>query len=682
MTPHIPSARLRGACRLLIGVAVLAAAALVGGRVPAVAADSGCGDLVVVFARGSGQRLAQREGTTFLSALSARLGGSVRATAYELGSATYGGARYPAVGVGVDSGDAFANLLDAGAFWTGNEGHRYRASVGSGVRELRAYLERRAQTCPAERVVLGGYSQGAQVVGDALPGISRELRDRITFVGLFGDPKLSLPEGRGIFPAACRGRALSPWRRGNASCYTDNGILDARTPYLPADVAARTGSWCDRDDPICNGNLGDFLRSTHSRYAQPGRAVDQAAGEAATAVRRALGDRPADPARSGAPDPGPARSGSPGPGPARSGAPGPVSYRPASPGPVSPLPPRPSAPLPSTQLSAAPGPASPGSASPGAASPGSASPGPASPAPVPPGSASSAGRAPTGRAAAALVIDEYWTSPGSPVTFDASASALPPTAVAAYRWDFDGDGRTDRTTRGPVVDHIYRAPFTGRARLRLSAADGAEALADAPVHVDRAGLTPRLPSGPSGVTVRAGHGADGAVVRWSTGAPGTTTGPVGAWRVHDEAGRLLAHVPGSARQADLVSLPDRTTALTVEAVNEYGSSPPWLAAPRGAGSSRFTATSTGRNGRAATGGNPEPGGRPNRSVPVVDGAPAVSGTDGAGPRPEPTTGLVAAAATLLLATSGTLLVRGLRTGSPAVPGAAGTGGRHRRTRRP
>ncbi|WP_051571134.1 cutinase family protein [Cryptosporangium arvum] len=622
--------------RALAVVALLAAVVLTGGPAPAIAGNPGCGEVAVVFARGSGQHLAQRESAVFLRALSERLGDAVRATAYELGSAAYGGARYPAVGVGVDSSDAFANLLDAGAFWTGNEGHRYRASVAAGVTELRAYLAQRVRTCPTERLVLGGYSQGAQVVGDTVAGMGRELRDRVAFVGLFGDPKLSLPEGRGIFPVGCRGTSLSPWRRGTASCYTDNGILDARTPYVPADLANRTGSWCDRDDPICNSNLADFLRSTHGRYAGPGRAVDQAAREAAEAVRGLLGDRgrgidvavdraadaptaPGDPAPSAEPPPTPqpptaSGGGTPaadGDGPTASGAGTPAAGgdRPAASGSVASI-----APEAPTETG-------------------------------PPTRATPTPKPPRGATASTLLLDEYWTRPGSAVTF--AVAGVP---GATYRWDFDGDGAVDRATRRPVVEHRYPEPFTGRVRVGVEAADGAQLLTSAAVHVDRVGLGRRLPSGPSAVTVRAAYGPDGAIVRWT---PGATTGRVDAWRVHDATGRLLAHVPGSARQADLPGLPDRSTALTVEAVNEFGGSAPAVAVPRGAGSSRFTAVPTGQ--RAA-------GGRPNRAV----AAPRAADAD-----PELESGLVATAAALLLATAGTLLTLGVRPRR---------GGRHRRSR--
>lgn len=279
----------RGGRRTRVGVAVaagvvLAAATTALAARPAMAGGAACADVGVVFARGSGQPLAHREAPRFLTAVRAAVGGrSVHA--YELGEQEHGGARYPAAGVGFESAEQVRNLLDA---WLGIAGGTYRASVGAGATELIAYLAGRAADCPGERQVIGGYSQGAQAVGEGIGRLPASVRDRVAFVALFGDPRLALPEGRGLFPSACRGGARSPWRRGDVGCLTDNGVLGARDPYLPGDLAGRTGSWCDRDDPICNDNFADFARSTHARYS-----VGPAMAEAAAEVAARLGASPA-----------------------------------------------------------------------------------------------------------------------------------------------------------------------------------------------------------------------------------------------------------------------------------------------------------------------------------------------------------------------------------------------------
>jgi hypothetical protein len=255
-----------------------------------------CGDVTVVFARGSGQDLREREAPVFFDSVDNRLGVDVRVTRYELGTESQGGARYPAVG-------GWRDVLEAEASWTGFLGGRYRASVAAGVTELTSYLTQRADACPGEIFVVGGYSQGAQVVGEALFELNSATRDRIAFVALFSDPKLYLPEGRGPFPPACRGKE-SPWRRGSVSCWTDNGILEARKPYLPEDIEDRTGSWCDRNDGVCVDNPADLaLYDDHAEYGDGGAEIDDAAREIAGALDNLLPDADID-ATSIAPRPG------------------------------------------------------------------------------------------------------------------------------------------------------------------------------------------------------------------------------------------------------------------------------------------------------------------------------------------------------------------------------------------
>ncbi|MFZ2545292.1 MAG: cutinase family protein [Candidatus Saccharimonadales bacterium] len=91
-----------------------------------------------------------------------------------------------------------------GAVFSGGQSFAYGDSVKQGVGELKSYLAQRYNKCKSTgtQYILGGYSQGAQVVGQALPDIAREIRDNIVFAGFFGDPKLHYPEGFGPFPPA------------------------------------------------------------------------------------------------------------------------------------------------------------------------------------------------------------------------------------------------------------------------------------------------------------------------------------------------------------------------------------------------------------------------------------------------------------------------------------------------
>jgi hypothetical protein len=271
----------QGALAIAAVVVACCATSALGGRPADAAGAPSCAGVNVVFARGSGQPLGYREAPRFFQKLTARLGSTVSVATYELGTEAHAGARYPAAGVGVDSAQEIVNVLDA---WTGAPGGTYRASVQAGADELAAYLAERAAACPAEREVVGGYSQGAQAVGDGLARASAAALARVAFVALFGDPRLYLPEGKGLVPPACRGGTRSPWRRGNVGCLTDNGILGARNPYLPASLVSRTGSWCDRNDPICNGNIADLPHSTHSHYSDAGAGMDESVVEIGTLI--------------------------------------------------------------------------------------------------------------------------------------------------------------------------------------------------------------------------------------------------------------------------------------------------------------------------------------------------------------------------------------------------------------
>jgi YVTN family beta-propeller protein len=62
---------------------------------------------------------------------------------------------------------------------------------------------------------------------------------------------------------------------------------------------------------------------------------------------------------------------------------------------------------------------------------------------------------------------------GSPVAFDASASAHPENPIAAYTWNF-GDGQN--ATGGPTITHVYAAPGTYQATLTVDDGEGCPGL--------------------------------------------------------------------------------------------------------------------------------------------------------------------------------------------------------------
>lgn len=226
-------------------------------------------DLLLVFANGSGQKTseASREKHAFFGAVRSYLPLGLDVKEYHLGidrPASAGAPRYPAV-------DLPPRL----------EGFGYPFSVGSGKAELKALLDRRVN-CPDETWILGGYSQGAQVVGETLFQLSAAQKAKIGYVALFGDPRFASIEQ--AVPFAC---APGIWTRGDAEC-GDQGVLAAfaLSRYLPRDLEDRVGSWCINGDPVCDAP--NFDRSQHGLYVgAEGRPnlINDAALEAMVAAR-------------------------------------------------------------------------------------------------------------------------------------------------------------------------------------------------------------------------------------------------------------------------------------------------------------------------------------------------------------------------------------------------------------
>lgn len=288
----------------------------------------------MVFARGSDQELAAGAdhggmARAYFDQVETRLP-DYSINEYELGTRDYGGYRYRAVGISAildlyrtniigiivsvirrisrqdtsspSSGGDLLEINGLGAL-------EYRNSVIEGTGELTAYLEDRGTECPDEMFLVGGFSQGAQVIRRSLFLFGEGTRDRIAHVALFSDPTLHLPEGESPdWIDSCRqgiGGRVSPWRRGTVGCSTSNGLLNLdgltflrigpHTPYLPSDIESRVGSWCERTDGVCSGSALDLILGIHfdveaRRFHVPihgvyaDRYFDEAASEAASHV--------------------------------------------------------------------------------------------------------------------------------------------------------------------------------------------------------------------------------------------------------------------------------------------------------------------------------------------------------------------------------------------------------------
>ncbi|MFC7080288.1 PKD domain-containing protein [Halorussus caseinilyticus] len=121
---------------------------------------------------------------------------------------------------------------------------------------------------------------------------------------------------------------------------------------------------------------------------------------------------------------------------------------------------------------------------------------------------------------------------GRPVSFDASGSS-DDREIAAYRWDFDGDGDVERTTTDPTVAYEYGETGTYDASVTVVDEAGNADSAQARITVETddppeaAFRTSDAPTEGSPVTFDASNSTDDtgiAAYRWSFGGNATATG--------------------------------------------------------------------------------------------------------------------------------------------------------------
>lgn len=210
-----------------------------------------CPDLRIIFARGSGgERWTDQNYLEFRRTLEEKL--ATVSLNYEFIDLDY-----PAVGIGLD------NLNVAlGAYFGAGETYEFGDSVNTGVDNLTNLIN--GASCPQTKYVLGGYSQGAMVISKALNSLKPE---RIIYAATFGDPKIYLPEGAGIIPAACRNENLSDYRMYVPDCQAYKGLLGAFMPYEPEAFTNKIGTWCNRRDIFCSSHLSI---TNHVNYISDG----------------------------------------------------------------------------------------------------------------------------------------------------------------------------------------------------------------------------------------------------------------------------------------------------------------------------------------------------------------------------------------------------------------------------
>ncbi len=275
-----------------------------------------CKDISIIWVRGSGQsdiptndkdfnvkNQKTREGAVFFEGLDKRIAPWISKEKINL--ANFEG-KYDSNGYTAASAFNFESITEGDVpnalqEKLGIEGNEYIKSVNSGVAELTGFLTERVNQCPKQEIVLGGYSQGAHVVGETLKNLDNNTLARINFAALFGDPKLNVgfdvKDYKGalldtsartiddILDSTQFGDVLdqpkAPWVRGDVAWKSTGGGLGARTPYIPDVMTGRVGSWCDDQDAICNGDLSKIVDTREGHTSYPDRWMEQVANEIA-----------------------------------------------------------------------------------------------------------------------------------------------------------------------------------------------------------------------------------------------------------------------------------------------------------------------------------------------------------------------------------------------------------------
>ena len=239
-----------------------------------------CREVSVIFLRGSGQNKDTRgvntpldydkfgqfeqQSYSFFNELDKKINNKTKefVSFHNQGGHKYG---YRAKGI-----DSFGQKAEHNTTTT-IRSNAYYESMYDGSDALKQYLKNKVISCPTQQIILGGYSQGAQVVGEALPLLTARERTNIKYVALYGDPKLNTKDNTSIWKKG-------PWVKGNTN-RNINGALGARLFYLPDDMRNKAGSWCDVGDPVCAGRslatniinkalFDKFIDKTHSEIYQ------------------------------------------------------------------------------------------------------------------------------------------------------------------------------------------------------------------------------------------------------------------------------------------------------------------------------------------------------------------------------------------------------------------------------
>jgi acetylxylan esterase len=142
----------------------------------------------------------------------------------------------------------------------------YEPSVTAGDTAIKAELTEQVSNCPSQKIVLLGYSQGAQIVGDVLgggggnksvdgagdgkatPPAAASVTSHVTAVAQYGDPRRIPSQSFDV-----------------GSDKGAEGIFPRLKTQLLTSFASKIQSYCDTGDPFC---AKGFNLSAHLDYVE------------------------------------------------------------------------------------------------------------------------------------------------------------------------------------------------------------------------------------------------------------------------------------------------------------------------------------------------------------------------------------------------------------------------------
>jgi cutinase len=234
-----------------LGAAVVAASgvvasALTGSVIPSASAQ--CPDVQVVFARGTGEAPGVGPtGQAFVDALHQRVGGK----SFDV---------YP---VNYPASDQWDTGMD-------------------GIRDAGAHVVSMAHDCPNTQMVLGGYSQGAAVMGfvtsAAVPDgydpatvpkpLAPDVANHVSSVVLFGMPNVRAMNFLGQPPVV-----IGPLYDAKTVkvCATDDPVCSDGLNFAAHDTYADDGSWIDKGVTFASSHLATSAGPAAQSVASPRR---------------------------------------------------------------------------------------------------------------------------------------------------------------------------------------------------------------------------------------------------------------------------------------------------------------------------------------------------------------------------------------------------------------------------